>query len=170
MVEIYPLLHVGCQIDYDEDVRFRQNWKVVHACKDPYHREALGYTSKGAPRNHPEYLYALREHRLILNLVDVENPEFFRREIIDPAIDFIQDSVKSGTNVLVHCNEGRSRGPSIAMIYLIAFTDRLPIHNVDDAIQVFSALYPNYSPGEGIMGFVRNNFEYYTKRNRGTIS
>ena len=47
------------------------------------HRDALGYSGKAAPKGHPEYLLARRENRLILNLVDANDPRLFAKEIID---------------------------------------------------------------------------------------
>jgi hypothetical protein len=48
-------------------------WFVVHACKEPYHRKELGYTGRAAPKEHPEYLICRRPGRLILNLIDPPN-------------------------------------------------------------------------------------------------
>lgn len=168
MIEIYPQLHVGSESDYELIVRYCNDWRVVHACKDPYHRQALSYQGKAAPKNHPEYLFARRDHRLILNLVDAPNPDYIPKPIIDEAISFIHESVKSGTNVLVHCNQGQSRGPSIALIYLLAFTDRLPTGSLEEAFREFAGIYPRYLPAGGIAGFIRNHFEHYAMLNRST--
>lgn len=73
MIERYSDLFVGNQDDYESNVKYKANWAVVHACKEPYHRLALGYSSKAAPKNHPEYLFAKRTNRLILNLVDADD-------------------------------------------------------------------------------------------------
>lgn len=43
MIEVYPKLFVGNQQDYDLTVKTQADWRVVHACKEPYHRQALGY-------------------------------------------------------------------------------------------------------------------------------
>lgn len=71
MKEITKNLFIGSQEDYEQDVKFQPDWFVIHACKEPYHRQALGYTGRAAANTHPEYLIAERENRLILNLVDV---------------------------------------------------------------------------------------------------
>ncbi len=168
MLEVSRLLHVGSETDYESNVRYLQDWKIVHACKEPYHRQALGYRGKAAPKEHPEYLIARRDHRLILNLVDAPKPEYIPKAIVDEAIAFIHESVTSGTNVLVHCNEGRSRGPSIAMIYLLAFTDRLPKQGVEEAMREFAMIYPGYAPAGGVAGFIRNHFDHYAGMNRST--
>jgi hypothetical protein len=58
------------------------------------HRQALGYGGRGAPQSHPEYLFARRENRLLLNLVDVADPSFIRRELIDAALSFIHECLQ----------------------------------------------------------------------------
>ncbi|MDZ7721064.1 MAG: hypothetical protein U5K72_19745 [Balneolaceae bacterium] len=69
MTEIQPNLFIGNENDYEFNVKDQEGWSVVHACKEPYHRQALGYSGRGAPKDHPEYLMAKRENRLILKLV-----------------------------------------------------------------------------------------------------
>lgn len=75
MIEVKSNLFVGSQDD-EAAIRGQGGWFVVHACKEPYHRQALGYSGRGAPKDHPEYLIARREGRLILNLVDVDNVSY----------------------------------------------------------------------------------------------
>ena len=48
MIEIHQNLFVGDASDYEQIVRWEDGWRVVHACREPYHRKALGYT--GRPR------------------------------------------------------------------------------------------------------------------------
>jgi len=103
MIEIHSNLFAGDATD-ELKVRGRDGWAVVHACKDPYHRQLLGYTTKGAPKDHPEYFFAERGNRLYLNLVDAPDPEYIPKEIIDKAIAFIHEKLSEGSKVLVHCN------------------------------------------------------------------
>jgi hypothetical protein len=55
MIEVMPRLYVGNQIDWETNVKHKgtgnpkPGWSVVQACKEPYHREALGYIGRGAP-------------------------------------------------------------------------------------------------------------------------
>ena len=46
---------------------------VVHACKHPCHRHAVGYTNT-LPNTHPNYLVLERGHHLYLNLIDPPAP------------------------------------------------------------------------------------------------
>ena len=52
MKEIYPNLHIGSQDDYENIVKQQDGWFIIHACKEPYHRQALGYSGQGAPKTH----------------------------------------------------------------------------------------------------------------------
>lgn len=109
MTEIHKNLFIGNENDYEFKVKNQEGWSVIHACKEPYHRQALGFLGRGAPKDHPEYLMAKRENRLILNLVDVENPAYIAKEIIDEALEFIDQRLKEGRKVLVNCNHEMSR-------------------------------------------------------------
>jgi len=75
MIEVHPNLWIGDEHDYSRHVRAESGWSVVHACKEPFHRQALGYTGRAVSKNHSEYLIARRERRLILNLVDAPKCE-----------------------------------------------------------------------------------------------
>jgi predicted protein tyrosine phosphatase len=160
MIEIIPNLFVGAEQDYEFGVKGKPDWIVVHACKEPYHRRALGYTSHGAPKNHPEYLIAERTNRLILNLVDSPDPNYIPKEIIDVAIDFIHEALGKSRQVLVHCNMGESRSPSIGLLYLARYTDKLP-KDFRMAEEAFRGIYPFYRPSTGMRGFLSQNWESY---------
>ena len=164
MIEIYPDLWIGTEQDYEISVKRNSDWEVVHACKEPYHRRELGYTTRGAPKGHPEYLIARREHRLILNLVDAPNPAYIPKEIIDAAIEFIHDALINGRKVLVHCNLGESRSPGIGLLYLAMYTNKLPREFIK-AEQAYRPIYPPYNPGTGIRGFLIQNWGSYLKDN-----
>ena len=69
MKEVYPNLFVGTELDYENNKALFDNWCVVHACKEPYHRNALGYTGRGAPKDSLYYLYLYnKKHHLILSM------------------------------------------------------------------------------------------------------
>jgi len=82
MIEVYPRLFIGTESDYESQVRSQTGWWVVHACKEPYHRQLLGYAGRAAPKTHPEYFFARRERRLYLNIVDADDPNYIPKEII----------------------------------------------------------------------------------------
>src|SRR6266700_7038246 len=117
MIEVYPNLFVGNRRDYETVVSGQPGWAVVHACKD-YHRSAVGYKLWNVSRDHPEYLLARRENRLMLCLLDLPVSLFIKKEMIEQALDFIDEMCASGLKVLIHCVAGRSRSPSITLLYL----------------------------------------------------
>ena len=161
MIEVYSRLFVGNQLDYEGTVSRQSGWAVVHACKEPYHRQALGYSGRAATKNHPEYLVAQRGKRLILNMVGANNPLFFDRGMINQALDFIDQQHSSGLNVLVHCNQGESRAPSIALVYMAARLQILPKESLEAAEQEFRKLYPPYNPNMGIREHLRQHWQQY---------
>lgn len=159
MIEVHPALFVGAETDYEMDrSRFSSGWAIIHACKEPYHRQALGYTGRGAPKTHPEYLIARRGNRLILNLVDVDNPAFIPDEIMEAAVKFIHSELSGGQRVLVHCNQGLSRSPGIAMLFLASHTNRLSRSSFELALTAFREIYPPFSPAPGISGWLRRRW------------
>jgi len=162
MIEIQQNLFVGHQGDYECQVKGKEGWAVLHACKEPYHRQLLGYTGRGAPKDHPEYYFAERGDRLYLNLVDAPNPDYVPEEIIDKAIAFIHAKLSEGLKVLVHCNQGESRGPGIGLLYLLSHTDVLPKASLDDALITFRKIYPAFRPSTGIEGFIEAHWAEYT--------
>jgi predicted protein tyrosine phosphatase len=162
MIEIYPNLFIGSEIDYETKVRHEAGWSIVQACKEPYHRQALGYSGKAAPKTHPEYLIARRGNRLILNIVDAPDPAYIPKELIDAALEFISTSLTAGDRVLVHCNEGCSRSSSIGLLYLAKFTDRLSKETFLEAEATFRSLYPPYNPKMGMRGYMIQNWKGYT--------
>jgi len=162
MIEIHSNLYVGHQGNYEYQVKGQDGWAVVHACKEPYHRQLLGYTTRGAPKDHPEYLFAERGNRLYLNLVDANDPAYIPKEIIDKAIAFIHEKLAEGLKILVHCNQGESRSPGIGFLYLLEHTDALPKSSLGDALAKFRQIYPTFHPSRGISGFIAMHWEEYT--------
>lgn len=157
MIEIHKDIFVGDEGDYEFEVKGEDGWAIVHACKEPYHRETLGYSGRSVSSDHPEYLVARRDHRLILNMVDVENPKYFDKDMIDEAFEFIGEQSQDGKKILIHCNQGESRGPSLGLLYLASQTDALPDDSFQKAEEQFQELYPSYKPKSGIRKHVKDN-------------
>lgn len=161
MIEVYDNLYVGDEDDYESRVRpSNKNWNVVQACKEPYHRDALGYSGRGAPKGHPEYLIAKRDNRLILNLIDADTPKYIPKEIIDEALEFIEKSLDNDQKVLVHCNQGRSRSPGIAMLYL-AQEGEISSETFQEARDEFKEIYPRCNLAGGMRGFLEQHWDDY---------
>jgi len=160
MIEICSNLFVGSQSD-EATIRGKPGWFVVHACKEPYHRQALGYTGRAASKDHPEYLIARREGRLILNLVDVDNIAYVSPQIVDAALETIHENIATH-KVLLHCNQGLSRSPSIGFLYLARYSKVFDGLNFESASERFAQIYPPYSPAKGMADYVRLNWGRYS--------
>jgi len=128
---------------------------IVHACKYPCHAAAVGYDGEHATKkitpDHPEYVWAERPGNLFLNMIDPPQP-LFRVETFTRAAAFIGQA-RPGGPTLVHCNQGRSRAPSLVLVFL-ARAGRLPRDSFGAAREAFVALYPAYEPGLGLVTFL----------------
>ncbi|SHN28931.1 dual specificity protein phosphatase [Chitinophaga sp. CF418] len=155
MIQIHPNLFVGNTADCELNT---PDVAVVHACKDPCHRRAVGYKGN-LPSTHPHYLVHQDNNHLYLNMVDMED-EFaahFTDPIMQQAMAFIERNITERP-VLVHCNLGMSRSPSIALLYMAR---RGFIGNMSYSIarNDFKTIYAPYNPGNGIATYLNRNWE-----------
>lgn len=148
MEDVYPHLYVGSDEDYWK-LKQQTGWSFVRACKfgPGGHQQTLGYTTPGAPKDE-NYLSVRRGNRVALNMIDLDDPNYFSPELINAGLDFIHEQLEAGKKVLVACNKGHSRGPSIAMLYLRKIGE-LPYSFVR-AETIFRTLYPAYDPAQGV--------------------
>ena len=164
MIEVHPQLWVGGGADFDtviRDTTWVVDWYIVSCGKEPWHREALGYTGCGAPKDHPEYLIAARPDHLILNLVDVEDVSYINPKIIEAALEAITENLPH-RKVLVHCNQGNSRAPTIALLWMRAsdwFYPMMKRLSYNDAKAAFKERYPTFEPAAGMDGYARKVWE-----------
>jgi len=161
MKEITKNLFIGSQEDYENDVKHKEGWFVIHACKEPYHRQALGYTGRAVSKSHPEYLIARRLGRLILNLIDADTSAFIPSEVIDATIAAIGENIPHN-KVLVHCNQGLSRSATIGLLYL-HHAGIIPTADFTLAEEEYRKLYPLYAPSRGLRSFAQMNWRKYKK-------
>jgi hypothetical protein len=147
--------------DYENDVAHREGWRIVHATNEPYHRKAVGYSGSDAAPEHPEYLFARRENRLMLNLIDAPVEVDIPREIFDAALSFIHEGLLYGAQVLIHCEQGVSRSASIGLLYLRRHTDCIPADTYAKAEAIYDSIYPPFSPGKAIRYFLKTQWENY---------
>jgi len=155
MKEIDTNIFVGSLEDY-ENIKYNPDFVFVQACKEPCHRQALGYTGRAANKNHPEYLVAYRPQRIILNIVDVDTGKYFSNILFEKSIEFISSNIKNQKKVLIHCNQGLSRSPSIGLLYL-AINKKIRNRTFWDAKEDFLKIYPEYAP-KGVQDFLIENW------------
>lgn len=127
---------------------------VVHACKDPCHKDAVGY-AKSLDATHPNYLSHERGNHLYLNMVDPPVP-LFKHETFKLFFDFVDRQIKERP-VVIHCNQGRSRAPSLTLLYMAKRLNLLPDTDYRSARAEFEKKFP-YFPGKGIETFLSSEW------------
>jgi predicted protein tyrosine phosphatase len=151
MIKIFNNIFCGDESDAREVVGLC-DWIILHCCKDPFHKELVGYRGK-LNSTHPNYSYIIKGNRMALNLVDIDsyNPDYleFNYNMFSQAFSFL-DKNSSGNNILIHCNQGESRAPSLTMLYLkhIGFFEK---DDFSVAKQKFIQIYPNFKPKKNII-------------------
>lgn len=155
MEEIIKRLYVGS--DDDVATAKARGYARLACCKDgpDGHRTMLGYTALGAPKG-KDYLFARKGDWMALNLVDSPEPTMIPDKVIDAGLEFIKEQMDRGNKILVHCNAGHSRGPSMAMLYLHSIGELSQGYN--RALHIFKTLYPKYNPGHGMEYHVRTRW------------
>jgi hypothetical protein len=156
MEEVINKLWVGGDTDYNK-LKGRSDFSFLRCCKDGpgSHKETVGYTTRGAPKG-PEYLAAVRGHRMALNYIDNDDPNYIPEEMIKKGLRFIDAQLAEGRRILVACNAGRSRGPTMAMLYLRSIGE-LP-YNFVQAQRIFHGLYRNYDPDIGVHTWAKQHW------------
>jgi len=136
MKEIYDGLYVG----NDEDcMEFKG--AVVHACQSCFVRGVHGRVEGRKVFENADDLY--------LNLLDISSLSYdYAYPIFKKSMEFIERKIKE-KEVLVHCNFGMSRSPSIALLYMAkkGYIDNSSFKN---ALDDFKKIYNYYSPGFGM--------------------
>jgi hypothetical protein len=153
MKEVYSRLYIGDDADY-EKVKDNPDWHVLRCAKDGPggHRETIGYQEHSAPKG-PTYLFVERPRKLILNMVDSDDARFFPDPMVEKALAYISESIRIG-KVLVCCNHGQSRSPSMAFLWLYV-NGKLPAE-YHRALRQFRQFYPMYAPSDGIRQYTKS--------------
>lgn len=155
MTEIYPNIYIGT--DQECNISPSEDWVVIHACKHPCHVNAVGY--KGSlPSTHPHYLVMEKGQNLFLNMVDMEKELIptYTNPIMKSAMEFIDKHI-ADQKILIHCNQGLSRSPSIALLYL-AYKGYISNDSYSNAVNDFRKMFPIFNPGRGIALYMNNNW------------
>lgn len=133
-----------------------QGQAIVHACKEPCHRCAVGYQEKSLSSNHPAYLSWESGNHLYLNLIDPPVP-MFKRESFDIFLNFADRMRAAKLPILIHCNQGQSRAPTLTLLYMAKRLGLLPDNSYAAARNAFEKQFP-YKPGVGIARFFEENW------------
>lgn len=130
---------------------------VIHACKHPCHRNALGY-SKSLPATHPNYLVCERGADLFLNMIDPE-ASLFMPPLFVETLRFSRMHAAERRQLLFHCNQGESRAPSLALLHLSKNLGVIDGASFAKAAAEFVRLYPLYRPGRGIQTYLGQHWD-----------
>ena len=111
-------------------------------------------------RRLPDAPHPLDAPHLYLNMVDMPNELLpkFTHPMFKAAMGFIDREIKN-KKVLIHCNYGMSRSPSLGLTYL-AISGVIPKNSFEAAAGKFMELYPKYSPGMGITLYMKHNWDF----------
>lgn len=153
MIEIVQNLFIG---DDNDCFSYSNTHAVIHACKT-CHQRAIGYR-ESLPSNHPHYLIYEDGNHLYLNMVDMEREllPVYTHPIMKAAFTFLDNYIEK-KKILIHCNQGNSRSPSIGLLYL----SRKSIISNDlyiNAKNNFLNIYSIFNPGKGIELYMNNNW------------
>ena len=143
-------IHVGTR--EDSLIRSDAAWAVVNTAKT-VHIDAKGW-SNAPPRDHAHYLAFEEGQFLSFNWVDgpARMYDWSGSAAFVRALDFI-DVWYPSKEILINCDLGQSRSPTIALLYLAKRLHLIPDSSFATARPEFQALYPVYAPS-GIADFV----------------
>ncbi len=133
---------------------------VMHCCKSPCHATRNGAKPDltGPKYLTDEYQENGREH-IALNMIDPPTP-LFKLEMFEKALLWARRQLNAGKKITLHCNEGKSRAPSMAIVIGAHLLGIYPRTSFKDAIDEFEHQTGiSYRPGEGIKLFLKENWE-----------
>lgn len=154
MIRVHERVSVGDERDCSDAPESRA---YVHACKSPCHQRAVGYRGSLSPA-HPSYLVHRRGEHLYLNLIDPPGP-LFKLESFSAFRGFAAEQWNAGRELVIHCNLGESRAPSLALLFMAKDLRVLPAETFESARSAFLPHYPQYRPGLGITKFLSTRWK-----------
>jgi predicted protein tyrosine phosphatase len=154
MIQVADRIYVGGESDCQ---RGTEGLVVIHACKDPCHKRAVGYTDNLA-HHHPKFIAKEDPFDLYLNIIDPREPRFQKDTFIE-FLRFAKKHYDKGASLLIHCNLGASRSPSLALLFLAKYLGKLPDDTFGTARAAFKLMYLGYQPGPGIYKYLTDNWQ-----------
>ena len=82
----------------------------------------------------------------------------FKPPLFTEFLAFANKHWSQGRKLLIHCNQGESRAPSLAMLFLAKGVFSIPDTSYEVARLEFEKLYPRYNPGKGIETYFSKNW------------
>lgn len=153
MIEVQNGLFIGTERDCR---RGDASQAVVHACKNPCHVNAVGYQGS-LPSNHPNYLFLESDYDLVLNMIDPP-VALFKPEMFSAFLKFSRRHYAESRSMLVHCNQGESRAPSLALVFMAKVSRTINDGSYESARSDFQKVFSGYRPGTGIQMYLRDHW------------
>lgn len=162
MIEVMPQLFVGTVDESISLVLNQAEWSIVNT-SGKYHK--IMHNWKKADPEDKCYILHSEPSVISINWVDAADPSYFNYngegvENVKQILKFIESSIEVYKKVLVCCDKGKSRSPSIAMMYM-AFSGKFDndAFEYESAKERFSTVYPLYNPGIGIETFLKEHWK-----------
>ena len=73
-------------------------------------------------------------------------------------MNFAKKHYSEGMNLLIHCNLGESRAPSLALLFMAKGMHVISDRSYEEARKKFQINYPGYMPGLGIFRYFTENW------------
>ena len=137
----------------------KKEWCIIHACQS-YHYKVMGWSIHRRPnKDDPKYLIYEEDHEMSLNWVDgaAHLYDWYGPEKFSHILDFIDRNIKT-KKVFIHCDLGKSRSPSIGLLYLAKRIKIIPGQTFQLAFHAFKKIFPQYSPG-GIGIYIESKWQ-----------
>lgn len=108
--------------------------------------------------SHNNYLIKEEPGHIYLNIVDMAHLSHeFTYPIISAAVNFMKDKIDT-CQIIIHCNQGVSRSPALALVFLAKILNEISKESYDLAKDDFIELYPPYCPGIGVDNYLRKHW------------
>lgn len=156
MIDVTDRLFVGGDFDCRTG---NDSWAIVHACKSPCHQRAVGYRGS-LHSSHPNYLVLEHEKDLYLNIIDPPVP-LFKPQLFTSFLSFAGRHWDEGKKILIHCNKGESRSPTLAMMFMAKHQKEISNISYLKARKDFEQIFSGYFPGQGIQIYLNEHWSEF---------
>jgi len=139
------------------------NFAIV-SCVSSLHYQLLNKKKGELKQTDSEYILWTNGDKLMsLNWFDGSESMYDYSGVVtfELILDFIADQLYRGSKVLIHCNQGLSRSPSVALLYLAKRAHMISSESYDVARSDFEKIYPEYAP-KGIADYLRKHWDEIT--------
>lgn len=120
------------------------------------HQSVVGWSGRGCNPRDPHYLYMRNDYAIYLNMIDGNDPSYVSDIMIDAALEFIDYWVGENEKIFIYCSFGESRGPSIALMWLL---ENDLIERSGNTFKIFKEEYcRGYNPGRGNLLYIKRRW------------